>query len=135
MTDNYSSWAVGWTAFAGTIFIIGGIFQAMAGLVAIVDDQFFVVSNQYVFELSTASWGWSHLIWGIVIVLTGIGILTANTLARVIGVVVAAITALINFAWLPYYPIWGIIMIAVSFSVIWALTIHGQDIAESGTQH
>ncbi len=135
MTDNYSSLAVGWTAFAGTIFIIGGIFQAMAGLVAIIDDQFFVVTNQYVFELSASSWGWTHLLWGLVIVLTGIGILTANTFARTIGVIVAGVTALINFAWLPYYPIWGIIMIFVSFSVIWALTVHGHDIVDSGTRH
>ncbi|MFV1992029.1 MAG: hypothetical protein ACC652_14955 [Acidimicrobiales bacterium] len=107
MSENYSSWAVGWTAFAGTVFIIAGIFQTMSGLVAIVDEQFYVVSNEYVFELSTASWGWTHLIWGIVIALTGIGILTANKLARGIGVVVAGITALINFAWIPYYPIWA----------------------------
>jgi len=130
VTDsNYSSWAVGWSAFAGTVLIVGGIFQAMAGLVAIVDENVYVVGQEYVFELSTTSWGWTHLIWGLLVVFAGIGIFSGHAVGRTIGVIAAIITALINFAWLPYYPIWGGIMIAVSFAVIWALTVHGRDIA------
>ncbi|MFV1989143.1 MAG: hypothetical protein ACC652_00205 [Acidimicrobiales bacterium] len=130
MTDSdYSSWAVGWSAFAGTVLIVGGIFQAMTGLVAIVDDNIYLAGQEYVFELSTTSWGWSQLIWGLLVVFAGIGIFSGHVVGRTIGVIAAIVTALINFAWLPYYPIWGIIMIGISFAVIWALTVHGRDIA------
>jgi hypothetical protein len=131
VADNYSSWAVGWAAFAGIMLIMVGFFHAIAGLVAIIDETFYVVGAEYIFEFSVTTWGWTHLIWGVLVVLAGFGIFTGNVLARTVGVIAAALSMLANFAWLPYYPVWSILMIALGVAVIWALTVHGRDIAEA----
>jgi uncharacterized membrane protein len=129
MSDETSGWAVGYAAFAGFILIIIGIFQAIAGIVGIAEDEFFVVGQKWVFEFDVTTWGWIHLIIGIVLVLAGVGIFTGNVLARTVGVFVASISAVANFLWLPYYPVWSIVMIALNVAIIWALTAHGRDIA------
>ena len=68
---------------------------------------------------------------GVVLFLSGIGILSGNVLARTVGVIVAAVAAVANFLWLPYYPVWSIIMIFLAVAVIWALTVHGRDITDA----
>ena len=128
-TDNYSSWAVGWAGFAGIMLIIVGVMDFIQGLVAIVNDEFYVIDDDWVVKFDVTTWGWIHLILGVVLVLAGLGIFTGNVAARTVGVIVAGLAAIANFAWLPYYPVWSIILIAVSVAVIWALTAHGRDIA------
>jgi hypothetical protein len=128
-SDNYSSWAVGWSAFAGIMLVMAGIFHAFAGIVALVDDTFYVVGRKWIFEFDVTSWGWIHLIGGIIVVIAGFGIFSGNVLARTVGVVVAALSAIVNFAWLPYSPAWSALMIGLAIAVIWALTVHGRDIA------
>jgi len=128
-TDNYSSWAVGWAGFAGIMLVIVGVMDFIQGLVAIVNDEFYVIDDDWVVKFDVTTWGWIHLILGVVLVLAGFGIFTGNVAARTVGVIVAGLAAIANFAWLPYYPVWSIILIAVSVAVIWALTAHGRDIA------
>ena len=133
MNDQYSSWAVGWSAFAGIMLVMIGVFHALSGLVAIIDDTFYVVGQEYIFEFDVTTWGWTHLIWGIVVVAAGFGIFSGNVLARTVGVIAAALSMIVNFAWLPYYPVWSMLMIAIGVAVIWALTVHGRDIAATRT--
>jgi hypothetical protein len=133
MSDNvrpndYSSWAVGWAGFAGVMLIILGVLDAIQGLTALFNDTFYVVGEEWIFEFNVTTWGWIHLIGGIILVLAGVGIFSGNVAARVVGVLVASLAALWNFAWLPYYPIWSIILISIAIAVIWALTAHGRDI-------
>ena len=127
-TSSYSSWAVGWAGFAGVMLIILGVFDAIQGLTALFNDTFYVVGEEWIFEFNVTTWGWIHLIGGIILVLAGIGIFSGNVAARTVGVIVAGLSALWNFAWLPYYPVWSIILIAIAIAVIWALTAHGRDI-------
>jgi hypothetical protein len=126
---DYSSWAVGWAGFAGVMLIIIGVFDFIQGLVAIVDDEFYVATQEWVFEFDTTAWGWIHLILGVVLIASGIGIFSGNVAGRTVGVVVAGLAMIANFAWLPYYPIWSTIVIAICIAIIWALTAHGRDIA------
>mgnify|MGYP001825426393 CR=1 FL=1 len=128
MPEGYSSWAVGWAGFAGIMLVIIGVLDVIQGLVALVNDEFYVVGDEWIFEFDVTAWGWIHIILGIVLVLAGIGIFSGNVAARTVGVIVAGLAMIINFAWLPYYPIWSIIVIAISAAVIWALTAHGRDI-------
>lgn len=134
MTDaarhTRSSWAVGWTYFASMMMILVGIFHAMAGLIAILDDEFYVTTRNYVLQFDTTQWGWIHLVFGILIALSGGWLLSGSVFARTVGVIMALISAITGFAWLPYYPIWGVIFIAIAVSVIWALTAHGRDVVE-----
>jgi hypothetical protein len=99
--------------------------------VALANNEFFVITSEYIFKLDVTTWGWLHIIGGLILAASGVGIFSGNVLARTVGVIVATLSAIWNFAFLPYYPIWSIIMIAIAFSVIWALTVHGRDIEGS----
>jgi len=125
-----SGWAIGWTAFAGIMMVMGGIWWIMAGIVALANDTFYVVGEDYIFQFNVTTWGWIHLLLGIVVLLAGFYLFTGAVWARTIGVIVAVLMALIAFAWLPWYPLWAIIFVAISVFIIWALTVHGSDIAE-----
>ena len=128
MSEQPSSWAAGYAAFGGVMLVVVGFFQACAGLVAILEDEFFVVGAVWTLKFDVTTWGWIHLILGIVILASGFGIFTGNAAARTVGVIVAALSAVANFLWLPLYPIWGGIVIALDVAIIWALTAHGRDI-------
>jgi hypothetical protein len=127
-TDTRSSrLATGFITFAGVLMIMVGGFQSLVGLVAVLQDDFYVATENYVFELDPTAWGWIHLIVGIVVLLAGFGILAGQTWGRVVGVVLALISALTNFAFIPFYPFWSILIIALNVFVIWALLAHGSD--------
>ena len=110
------------------MLVIIGVMDVIQGIVALANDTFYVVGEEWIFEFNVTTWGWIHLILGIVLVLSGVGIFSGNIAARVVGVIVAALAMVVNFAWLPYYPIWSIVVIAICIAVIWALTAHGRDI-------
>jgi hypothetical protein len=125
-----SDWAIGWTAFAAFMMVLGGIWWIVVGVVAIANEDFFVIGEEYIFRFSTTAWGWIHLILGIVILVAGFYLFTGAVWARTVGVVIAVLWALAAFTWLPYYPVWAIILLAISVFVIWALTAHGRDYAD-----
>jgi hypothetical protein len=127
-----SGWATGWIAFAGVIMIMSGVFQAVDGIVGILDDNFYAVGQHYAYELSTTGWGWINLIIGVVVVLAGIGLFSGIMAARAIAVTLALLSAIANFLWLPYYPVWSIIVIALNVTVIWAVTAHGGEMRVGG---
>ena len=129
MDNEVSGAAIGWSAFAAFMLMMMGIFQGLAGLAAIINDDSFVLTEDYVVKLDTTQWGWIHLIIGIIVFLAGLGIFSGNVLARTVGVLVALGSAVANFVWLPIQPVWSSIMIAIAVAVIWALTAHGRDIA------
>jgi hypothetical protein len=111
--------AIGWTYFASMMMILIGTFQAFAGLVGILDDEFYVATRKYVFEFDTTTWGWIHLIVGVIVALAGGYLLTGAVLARTIGVLMALVSAVAGFIWLPYYPVWGVTIVAIAVTVIW----------------
>ena len=123
-----SGWAMGWATFAAIMLIVGGIWGVIVGIAAIAEDEFFVVTPEWVFQFDATTWGWTHLIVGVAFVVSGIGIFSGNVLARTVGVIVAGLSAIANFAWLPYSPVWAIVAIAVDIAIIWALTAHGRDL-------
>ncbi len=125
-----SGWAIGWTFFAAFMMIMIGVFHVVAGLAAILKDGFYVLGQEYVFKFDPTTWGWIHLIVGIVVLLAGFALFSGAVWARTVGVIMAMISALIGFAWLPWYPIWGIVFITIAIAVIWALTAHGRDVAQ-----
>jgi uncharacterized membrane protein len=120
-----SGWAVGGVTFAACVLILIGLFQAVAGLTAIFDDEFYVVTRNYTFDLDTTAWGWIHLLLGLGLVVTGYGLFDRQTWAGVTGIVLAMLSALANFFFIPYYPFWAIVVIALDVWVIWSLTRPG----------
>ena len=116
-----SGWAIGGVTFAATMLVVIGIFQMIAGLAAIFDDQFYVVTQNYAFDLDVSAWGWIHLIIGILLVVTGYFLFARATWAAGVALGVAVLSAVANFFFIPYYPFWAILEIALAVWVIWAL--------------
>ena len=118
--------AMGLIMFAGIMMILAGMFQAIQGIVALVNDTFYVVGQQWVFSFNITTWGWIHLL-----AVAGYFVFQGAVWARVVGVAVAVISAVLSFMSLPYYPIWSILIITLDVFIIWALTAHGRDIANA----
>ncbi len=120
---------VGWIAFAGAMMVLLGIFHVVDGLVALFRNEVFLVGRSgLTIEVDYTTWGWVHLIGGVLIVFAGIGLFIGNIFARSLAVLLAMISAVVNLAFIPAYPIWSAIMIAVDLLVIWALTVHGGEL-------
>jgi hypothetical protein len=127
-SSTYSSGAVGLTVFAAVMMIMIGVFQSIAGIVALVNDEFYVVGEEWIFQFDLTTWGWIHLLLGVLIALAGVGLFSGQVWARTVGVILAVISAVVMFAWLPWYPLWAILIITLDVFIIWALTAHGRDI-------
>jgi hypothetical protein len=123
-----SGWAVGLIVFAAIMLMMAGTFQFLAGLVALFENEFYVTTRNYVFQLDATTWGWIHLLLGIVLGIAGWGLLSGRTWGRVVAITVAAISALANFLFLPYYPFWALTIITLDVLVIWAVATHGRDL-------
>ena len=121
-TQPLSESAVTGYVFAGVILITIGTFQGIIGLAAIINDEFFVATPNYAFEIDITAWGWIHLGLGLLVAFAGWALFAAKTWARVIGVTFATLSAIANFVFIPYYPFWAILIIALDVWVIWALT-------------
>jgi hypothetical protein len=120
---------VGWIAFAGTLMVMLGAFHVIQGVVALVDDKYFLVTRSgLVVSADYTTWGWVHLIAGVVVLVAGVFVFAGQVWARTVGVIVALLSALLNLGFLAAYPLWSVIMIALDVMVILALTVHGSDV-------
>lgn len=120
-----STAASGWTVFAAVLMIVGGVLAVFQGISAIAKDDVIVKTHNYTFGFSVAGWGWIHLILGIVVALAGLALFANALWARMVGVLLAGLSMIANFAWLPHYPLWSTILIAIDIAVIWALCTGG----------
>lgn len=126
-----STW-VGWLGFASVIMILSGLFQAIEGIVGLSRQSFFIVAHesQILIVNSIHTWGWINLIVGIVVLLAGFSLMTSATWAKAVAVLFALGSAIVNMLYLPMYPVWSILCIALSVIVIYAIMAHGAEIAE-----
>ncbi|MFD7530643.1 MULTISPECIES: hypothetical protein [unclassified Streptomyces] len=118
---DLNPWAASGIVFAGVLLLVDGVLGVIKGISGIATDDVYARVRNYTFMFDVTSWGWIHLVLGIVLAVVGWGILKGVEWARATGVVLAAISVIINFVWLPYQPIWAIISIAIDVFVIWAL--------------
>ena len=116
------SLAYGFTMFGAAILVTIGLFQCVAGLAAIVDDELFVATPNYTFAFDLTAWGWTYLAIGAICIAVGVALFMRQGWAQVAGIVLAVLSALSNFMFLPYYPGWSLIIIAIDIVLIWALT-------------
>ena len=121
-SHSENAWAEGIGIFAGAALLTVGIFQFLEGVAAAAKDDVFVSTRNYVYEFDLTTWGWIHIVVGILVALVGGAILVGKRWALIAGVVLAMVSALMNFVWLPYYPAWAILIIAFDIAVIWALS-------------
>jgi hypothetical protein len=123
-----TAWS-GWVVFGGVILIMLGTFQVVEGLIAVFDDGFYLVRpSGLVVSVDYNTWGWTHVIIGVVAALAGIGLLTGNMAARIVGVGIAFLSALVNLAFISAYPVWSVILITLDVIVIYAIIVHGGEL-------
>jgi hypothetical protein len=116
---------MGGATFAGCMMIMVGVWQVLTGIAAIARDGFFVVNDGYLYQFDTTAWGWIHLVIGALALIAGFFIFTGATWARAVGIGLAVISATAQFLWLPYQPLWSLLLIAIDVFVIWALASMG----------
>ncbi len=123
-----SAWT-GWVVFGAMMMILLGSFQAIAGLVALFDEGYYlVVNDELLVSVNYDTWGWTHLVIGLVALAAGLGLMTGAMWARVAGVAVAMISAIVNLAFIAAFPLWALMMITLDVIIIYAITAHGGEL-------
>ena len=125
-----SGTAVGFILFAAIMMLMAGSFQALQGLIAIFENEFYVATRNYVFQFDATTWGWIHLLIGLLVAFAGWGLLSGKTWARVVAITVALVSAVANFLFIPYYPFWALTVITLDIFVIWAVAAHGRELRD-----
>ena len=123
-----TGWAVGFILFAAIMMVMTGFFQVLAGLVAIFENEFYVATREYLFQFDATTWGWIHLLVGLLVAFAGWGLLSGRTWARVVAITLAVLSAVANFLFIPYYPFWSLLIITLDIFVIWAIAAHGREV-------
>src|SRR4051794_10933703 len=121
--ENLSMW-VGWVAFAGIVMGTAGLLNILQGTVALFNDGYYTGK---VVAIDYAVWGVILLVTGLILCVTGYGVLTGQTWARIVGVVIASIDAVINFAFIGAFPIWSILAVSLNLIAIYAMSVHGRE--------
>ncbi|MFJ5260438.1 hypothetical protein ACIQAC_08160 [Streptomyces sp. NPDC088387] len=126
------AWVTGGVTFAGVLMLCGGVLAVLQGIAAIADDDVYARVGTYVYELDLTGWGWIHVVLGALVAVTGWGVLSGASWARITGIVLAALSLVAQFLFLPYAPIWSVVMMAIDVFVIWALAARHELVRQSG---
>jgi hypothetical protein len=119
--DRPSGWVTGGVVFAGVLLLLSGALAVLQGIAAIAEDDVYARIGTYVYRMSLTGWGIVHVILGALVFVTGYGLLKNMAWARTAGIVLASLSLIAQFLFLPYLPVWSIIMMAIDVFVIWAL--------------
>lgn len=130
-SSGRSAWATGGVTFAGVLLLVNGILNVLQGIAAIIQDEVYARYDDYVYRINLTGWGWILLVLGVVLAVTGAAILKDAEWARLTGILLASLSIIAQFMFLPYAPLWSLIMIAVDFFVIWALAVYKPDAAQA----
>lgn len=128
--ENLNSWAVGFIFLGAVMMMLLGSFHIIAGISALLDDDFYTVRDNFSLGTSVTTWGWAHIVGGIVLMVVGLGLLTGSVAARIVAIAAVGISAIWNFYSIPYYPVWAILMLAMCIGVLWALIAHGREFSD-----
>ncbi|MFB7662589.1 hypothetical protein ACFC1R_01400 [Kitasatospora sp. NPDC056138] len=110
--------------FAGVMMLVNGLLGILQGIVAVAKDSVYVTTQHYTFEFSLTAWGWIHIVWGLVIAAVGFGVVKGTAWGRVLAILVVSVGLALNFIFLPYYPIWSLVVIAIDAFILWALCLY-----------
>ena len=116
-----AGWVVGMSVFAALVMIMVGFFHVVEGLAALFDTEIYTVGVRYVFSFDVTAWGWIHLVVGVLLIAAGFAMQTRRLWARSVGIGFASLSMMASFLFIPYYPVWSLLIIALDFFVIWAL--------------
>jgi hypothetical protein len=129
VSKQTTGWA-GWAAFAGVFLIIAGVLQAFEGFVALLRPTYYLVTEKGLAVLNFTAWGWIHLTLGVIVLSAGFAILSGHVWGRVVGVIAAGLSLMANLMFIETYPLWSIIIMIVDALIIYALVVHGSELAD-----
>ena len=122
---------VGWIIFAGVMMLILATFHVIDGLTALFNDEYFIVGKDgLVVKLDYTAWGVAHVALGALMAFAAFSLFAGRMFGRILGVVVAAVSAIVNVAFLASYPVWSVVMIALDIIVLYAILVHGRELEE-----
>jgi hypothetical protein len=118
----------GWVIFAGVLMVIGGALWAIQGFIAIFQNDVVIFGEEGALFLNVTGWGWVHLILGLLLLLSGILVMRGNLFGRTMAVILASVSIIVNFIWLPVYPVWAIVVIAIDVFILYAVIVYGKEL-------
>jgi len=110
--------------FAGVIMVIVGVWHVIIGITALVNDKIYVTAASSIYSFDLTGWGWIHLLAGILVAGAGVGVLRGQTWGRVVGIVLASLSMVATYLYMPWYPWWSLPIIVLDITIIWALAIY-----------
>jgi hypothetical protein len=122
-----SPWASGLTVVAATFLVIAGVWHVLAGISAVVHDDVYVATPEYIYSFDLTAWGWVHILLGVLGIVAGFAVLKGQMWARVVGIILASLSMIANFGFLPHYPLWSILIIVLDAGIIWALATYRRE--------
>jgi len=119
----------GWVSFAGIMLGLVAVFQGIAGLTALFKDEVFVVPKSgLTISVDYTAWGWVHLGIALLLLIAAISLLGGGMYGRIVGVLAASLSAIVNIVFIAAYPVWSVVMIAIDVLVIYAIVVHGREL-------
>jgi hypothetical protein len=128
--NNTDTGWMGWIGFAALMLALVGIFHMIAGFVALFQEDIYGVTANAVYVFDYSQWGWIHIFGGLLAFLAAGSLAQGYMYGRIVAVLVAMASVVVNMAFVPIYPIWSIMMVIVGMLVIWAVVIHGKELRE-----
>jgi hypothetical protein len=122
-----NAWASGLTVFAGALMVIGGVWQALVGIAALFHNEVYVSTPRYIYMFDLTAWGWTYLLLGILTAVAGVAVFYGQPWGRAIGIALACLSLVANFMFIPHYPVWSLLVIALDVAVIWALAVYRRE--------
>jgi hypothetical protein len=126
-TQETTGWT-GWVVFAGIMMIIAGALWAIQGFIAVVKGDLVIFGTEGALFLNVTGWGWVHMILGLLLLLCGFLVLRGNLFGRTMAVILAILSIIVNFIWLPVYPVWAIVVIVLDVFILYAVIVHGREL-------
>lgn len=118
----------GWVVFASFMLIIAGVFGIIDGLVALIHDEVYLVTKDQVVAFDFTTWGWIHLIVGIIVTTAGVAVMSGQLWARMVGVLAATASAIAQIAFITAFPLWSVLIIGIDVLIIYGLLVHGEEV-------
>ena len=109
------------SVFGGTVLIIVGLLQFFEGLSAVLKDDVYVTTRDYVYQFDLTTWGWIHLLVGVAALGVGTAVLFGQRWALVAGIIMATLSAVLQFLFIPWQPLWALVLIGINIAVMYAL--------------
>jgi hypothetical protein len=125
--DSQPTGWTGWVVFAAVLMIIAGALWAIQGFIAVIKGDLVIFGDEGALFLNVTGWGWVHMILGLLLLLAGFLVMSGNLFGRTIAVFLSVLSIIVNFIWLPVYPVWAIVVIILNVFILYAVIVHGRE--------